>query len=205
MVTAHGSDEDPEIVFEDEDGTGDGQPGAEPIRRLFWLFQKAGLPFPPIPRELVPRLVEVEEWVYATREFEWSPLDIGSFVEEALTARPSDYVLIGHAGYGLDNWAMHYFLVLGPLAVFLQIPWGGVYNDDEAAVALMRERFEVLEQLIVTAERVLGSEERLLVVESAREGGSWARGFADAPAPELAWQETPNPVLTALLALERTG
>jgi hypothetical protein len=47
---------------------------------------------------------------------------VGSFVEQALERRCAEYVAVGHAGHGVNSYAMHYFLVYGPLRPFVQAP-----------------------------------------------------------------------------------
>ena len=44
-------------------------------------------------------------------------------MQEAGTEPVADYLLLGHAGHGIQSYAIHYYVVRGPLALFLQIGW----------------------------------------------------------------------------------
>lgn len=176
-----------------------------PLEELWWLFKDAGLPFPPLPRDLADRLREVDTWVFASREVEASPWDVDIFAAEAVEDDPPDYVLVAHTGYGVNSWAMHYFVVQGSLGIFLQVPWGGVYTDNEAAVARLKELFAAAGELIEAAADTLEPDERLVVVESARDGGRVARFPSGTPLAAVPWRRAPDPTLTALAALRPDG
>jgi hypothetical protein len=110
------------------------------------LFAGAGVPFPYVPPEMQSAFRQRSRWCYATREVQDSPYDIHRYVTDARSDAP-DYVLLAHAGRGVNSYAIHYFLVRGLLGLFVQAPWGGVYMDAEAAAARMREYFDLAEAL----------------------------------------------------------
>lgn len=176
-----------------------------PLEELWWLFKDAGLPFPPLPRGLADRLQEVEPWVFATRPIVTSPWDVDDYLEEAVAGSPPDYVLVAHTGYGVNSWAIHYFLVQGGLGIFLQIPWGGAYTDNDAAVARLRERFAAAADLIEAASQELDEDDRLVAVETVRHRGQLARFKAGTPTEKIAWRRAPDPMLAALMELRGTG
>lgn len=103
-------------------------------------FTREGLPFPPVPAPLEARLRAAGEHVFATREIAMGPYSIEHFTAEIDKApSPADYALLGFDGYGIDNWAVHYYLVEDALALFVQLPWGGAYTDaDEARARIVR-------------------------------------------------------------------
>ena len=37
--------------------------------------------------------------------------------------------MLSHSGHGVNSYAIHYYLVQRPLRMFLQLGWGGVYDD----------------------------------------------------------------------------
>ncbi len=110
-------------------------------------FTEAGLPLPPIPEQFANEIVEVREWTYGTREEGPSIYEIRDYVSEFLDAPPEPYLLFGHAGHGLNSYAIHYHLVVDGLGVFCQIGWGGVYMDHNSATQNVKLTFRLLEQL----------------------------------------------------------
>ena len=93
------------------------------------LFQKAGLSFPPIPPELSSQLKEQSEWLFSTRPIEVSPYILRHYVDEAEKSAVKDYALLAHSGHGVNSYAIQYYLVDGPLRMFLHLGWGGVYMN----------------------------------------------------------------------------
>ncbi len=154
-------------------------PALEEARRH---FAKVALPFPFIPAEMRQVFTKVDEWVYGTRsDIPWL-YDIRRYVLEAATKPVGNYLLLGQAGHGIQSWAMHYYLVRGPLALFLQIAWGGAYTDKSEAAHEMSTRFAQTEELIQAIEvaQRQGSfqpDERIIAVFSEFYDSFWARIF----------------------------
>ncbi len=147
-----------------------------PLHDLKEQFSKEGLPFPNTPTEMCDNLQEVAPWIYSTRSDIPNPYQISWFLEEVGTQPIADYVVLAHAGHGMNSYAMHYYLVRGNLALFLQIAWGGVYTDNDKAVKEMATAYLQAEQLtrkIETAQ--LNRNERLVVVLSDFYGCRWTR------------------------------
>jgi hypothetical protein len=71
---------------------------------------------------------------------EGTPPSIGG---SGLSADVEDYVVAGHAGHGTNSYAISDFLVYRPLAVFLQLPWGGVCMGDARREAEAQHRRRV--------------------------------------------------------------
>ncbi len=114
-----------------------------------------GLPCPTVPASLANRLHEVYEGSFSTRnEFEFSPYAFEHWAREPKECEVEDYVLVAHAGHGVNSWAMHYFLVIDRLQLFLQIPWGGAYMDKTTSTALVAEAFRLADELVKAAEAV---------------------------------------------------
>lgn len=133
------------------------------------LFTKAGLAFPPIPEELAPHFKRRDDWCFSSRPVTRSPYDIHSYVNEATTGTVQDYVLLAHAGHGINSYAIHYYLVRGSLQLFLQVGWGGVYMDKLATTADVNKCFRTAHELIQAVEMAvqrgrLQSHDRLTVV-----------------------------------------
>jgi len=142
------------------------------------LFSHEGIPFPFIPPEMRLAFAELSEWVYGTRPDAPWLYEIRKYVKEAATIRMADYLLLGHAGHGIQSYAMHYYVVRGPLALFLQIAWGGVYMDKDEAARNMEVRYTQAEEIIRAVEvsqrkNLFRPEERLIISASDFYGSSW--------------------------------
>jgi hypothetical protein len=140
------------------------------------LFTKEGLSFPYIPEEMIPQVKKLHSWIFGTREDTPSPYQIAKFVEEIDTKPVENYLIFGHAGYGTNSWAMHYFLVKDNLALFTQTSWGGIYTDNETAIKTMTDRFikaEKLSKIFATKKALLTAEKLLIVVISDFYGSGW--------------------------------
>jgi hypothetical protein len=144
------------------------------VEKARQLFQDAGLAFPAIPGELAVRLTELGPWLFSTRPLDASPYDLEHFLFEK-PRQGGDYVVLSHSGHGVNSYAIHYYLVRGYLRMFLQLGWGGVYMDDEAAAGNIRNCFSMADRLVQEAAVVgkLKANQRLIVVASAFYGSFW--------------------------------
>lgn len=166
-------------------------------------FAAERLPFPPIPAELADQGRQLGPWLFGTRPGTPSLYHLDWFVEEA-AGQPADYLLFGHAGHGINSWGMHYYLVRGPLALFLQCAWGGAYMDRAASTTALAARLTLAGQLIKAAEAAclagrLILPKRLIVVYSDFYGARWQLTY---PGDEDGvWQEGPLTLEEALAAI----
>jgi hypothetical protein len=138
------------------------------------LFDSWQLPLPPLPSDLASSLRVLGPSLLGTRQGTPSPYGIDWFLDD-LAAGPPDYLLLGHAGHGVNSWAMHYYLVSRTLALFLQLPWGGAYTDAEPATAAVATAFAGAERLILHPGRLgrLAPGQRLVVIDSAFAEPRW--------------------------------
>lgn len=119
------------------------------------LFQDAGLPFPTIPEKLAAKLTELGRWHFSTRpDIDVSPYNLQHYVDEVGQTRVKDYATVCHSGHGVNSYAIQYYIVQGPLRMFLHLGWGGVYTDAEAATARIRDCFSIADQIVTVAQRV---------------------------------------------------
>jgi hypothetical protein len=105
-------------------------------------FTKAGLPLPPIPSEFVVGLKEIEPWCFASRRVTGIEMYFfDRYLKEVRTSRVPAYVALSHAGHGINSYSLNYDLVVGSLALFAQVSWGGVYTGhfSEARQRLIRK------------------------------------------------------------------
>jgi hypothetical protein len=113
-------------------------------------FREAGLAFPQIPEELAVALEEKERWVFSTRDVKMWPYDIDRYVKESCDP-PSPYVVLAHAGYGFNSYVIAYYLVFGPLRLFLHLGFGGAYMNEGEDVIKIRECFSLADQILEAA------------------------------------------------------
>jgi hypothetical protein len=112
-------------------------------------FASSRLPLPPIPEPLRPVLRSPRSWCWSTRDIDPFAMYLfeRDFLADVLTGRAPDYVAVSHAGHGVNSYAINYHLVCGPLAVFMQVGWGGIYTDNAAAARRLGELWRRCEAL----------------------------------------------------------
>lgn len=137
-------------------------------------FEEAGLAFPTIPPDLAARLKEQEPWVFSTRTLNVWPYDLDHYVREP---RSDDYAILSHSGHGGNSYAIHYYLLFGGLAMFLQLAWGGCYMDNDQASASIARCFSLADKIVVATQPKLlpGTSQCLTIVASDFHGSYWVR------------------------------
>jgi hypothetical protein len=161
-----------------------GRDSGRDLARLEALLSEAGLTMPPMPADAESRLKEREEWCFSTRGFKVSPFDLLHHVRKAIGDASPDYVLVARAGSGPNREAMHYFLVQGPLQVFLQVGWGKTSNEQDRATKLTSECFALAHDLVAAVPQTLrrgrlSREGRLTVVGSDLGESFWEVAQSD--------------------------
>ena len=111
-------------------------------------FREAGLPSPPVPVALRGRIRARNEWIFSTRTGVPDPYALDWYLDEAAAGWPADYAVVGHDGHGMASWAIHLYVVSGPVGVFIQVPFGGAYTDDTAAAREIGSAFRAAERLL---------------------------------------------------------
>lgn len=147
------------------------------------LFAENNLPFPPIPTKFAPNIVEVADWIYGNRTEETYLYETNDFIRSSLMYQEDDYILFGHSGRGYNSWAIHYYLVEGPLSLFIQVGWGGALDDEEAnasTTSALGQFFNDAARLIQAVEEAqqkgyFKSGEKLIVEASTFNGYRWLR------------------------------
>lgn len=139
--------------------------------RLEALLAETGLTMPPMPADAEQRLKEREPWCFSTRALKAPPSDLAHYARKGIGGASPDYVLVAQAAHGLSRNALHYFLVQGPLQIFLQIGWPDASAERSRATELVSECFTLANQLATAVPRALQSgrvsrEGRITVVAS---------------------------------------
>ena len=126
----------------------DNTTGDQALQEARRLYDANHLPFPPIPTELAQRLVRIGEWLYGTRRDLPSPYLTEKYIHELREGVDTDYVVFGHAGHGTMSYALHFYLVQGPLALFLQHSWGNADSDPARDVETIARDYALADQII---------------------------------------------------------
>ena len=166
------------------------------IEKVRALFDAERLPFPPLSERAAAALREESPHLFSTRPLEVTPynLEIYSLEIQENPAVP-DYAVVGFDGHGINSWAAHCYLVEGPLALLIQLPWGGAYDDPDEARKTITAAFSWAEKLQADMRRareqgLIPEGWRLLVVASEFARPGWA--FVP-PAPHgpdaVAWHD----------------
>jgi len=137
-------------------------------------FESAGLTAPPVPAPLSPLVRKRGDWTFATCEVD--PMAMYMFRESlvamaTMTPDAADFLGVCHAGHGVNSYGINYQLRYGPIAIYTQTGWGGVYMDAQESAASVRRMFARCARLIEAAEaarpRFEGSTRCLFVAESS--------------------------------------
>ena len=148
------------------------------IEKARQRFAEAKLPFPPIPEEMKPSFTVISDFFFGTRPDATDLYGLLDYVEEVATKPVDDYLLIGHDGRGTSSYAIHYYLVRGPVALFVQRAWGGLHDEPKLAARILEhDLMEVAELLpaIDAARESFDAGERLIGIASDLNSSMWIR------------------------------
>lgn len=110
------------------------------------LARRLGLSRFPLPGGFEGRLRQLGPHVLTSREDDVGPYDMWRLRAE-LDDTDLEYALLGADGRGFNSWALHWHVVEGPLALLLQVQWGGVMSssgeDTEFAMGLVDRAVEL--------------------------------------------------------------
>jgi hypothetical protein len=142
----------------------------------FECYHDAGLRLPPVPHELLNRVVEQSEWQFATESADL--MDRTGFLEAARDPEAAPMVGFRNVGHGITSRWLCFRLILTPLAIFMRRSYGGVYNDNEASGSIINSATAQIEELIVLADtarrtRRIGPHQRVVLVVDAFGGSGW--------------------------------
>lgn len=158
------------------------------------LLLTEGLSFPPMPIEMASKLRKQSPFTYATGELNAPPYALEVHVNHFLrSSEPRDFAVLSLDGHGTNSWAFHYFLAHGPLALFIQLPWGGAYTDPTQARAEIERILSWSESLparlaSLKDRMLIGPEKKLLVVLSRFSRSRWAWvSPPEADLQDIAW------------------
>jgi hypothetical protein len=123
--------------------------------RVEAMLAEAGVRMPPMPADAESRLKEREEGCFSTRTFKVSPAELLHYVRKAIGGVSPDYALIAIARLADGGDGLHYYLVQGPLQLFLQLRWGTGPAERERAAAAVAECFALAHELVAVVPQSL--------------------------------------------------
>ena len=158
-----------------------------PLENAKQIFQKEGFDLPTIPVVLAKRIKRREKWLFSSRAIPKSPNFSSFYVDEVSNNKVGDYALISYSRNGASWMAIHYFLVFGPLHMFLELGRGGMYTDDEGdaiQVAEIRECFLLADKIVSATMAMCKANDRLTIFCSDFHGSYWVAPGQDAQETE---------------------
>lgn len=172
------------------------------MRKAARTLKKAGIRLPVIPAHLAPHLMELRDWTWSTRSLHAWPYTIRPFVQESFRSPWGDYALVSHDGHGVNSWALCYYTVVGRLRMFLQLAWGGAFEDAQHNRSEIREVFDLADELLnATTETVTDVARPTLLVVCQYPGGSaWMANPDPAEFKKRFTSATPQQTLRAALS-----
>ena len=131
------------------------------------------LPVPPIPVEMESSLTLITPNLLASSRLPAEPWNINLWLTALEQFNVQDMVVYGIDGFGVNSHALHYYLVRPHLAVFLQYPFGGIYQEPAnlEEVEGMLARISALDCLVDDlSDALFEGQDKLVVVNSGFAG-----------------------------------
>ncbi|KEQ13025.1 hypothetical protein GZ77_21650 [Endozoicomonas montiporae] len=157
----------------------------------------AGLPMPPVPRELSDQLLCPKDTEYfTTRSNTPNPWNLIWFIEEIEQKTPEHYLIFGVDGHGVESAAAHYYLVEQDIAVFHQ---SNLPTPSRPRLeADLTDQYELMATMAVAASDAkekgkLPEGSRIILVRPVNMPSSW--GIQPAPGQPVKWQKTSDALL----------
>lgn len=133
----------------------------------------AGLPFPPIPESLLPRVEKMADWEWGTAGTDPAALyNFRGHAQLVLVEASQDSMALSNAGHGVNSYGLQYQLAYRWIAVFAQVGWGGAYMDDTTQARKIGGVFGAVTRLLAVFDRISWSPPagwRLVVADSELE------------------------------------
>ncbi len=173
-------------------------------------FEEEGLSLPFIPEHKDKKLLKYGPCLYGSRDLDIRPFEVHGFIEEAISTSREPYFLLGVDGYGVENWALHYYVLHDNVAVPLQLKYPSAFSDE----VFLRERINGMfhgSKLLFLAlddakkQGKLGSpEQKLVILESDfyGKGWGWVNGQVEA-IPEQDWHSEGPILFDAIGSLDK--
>ena len=168
-----------------------------PLEQVRTLMLDAGLPMPPVPRQIADQLHRPDSASYfTTRESAPGPWDLMWFLQEVENKTPAQYLVLGIDGHGVESAATHFYLVEDDLAIFHQSQLASPYHPEpEDTLADQYDLIAIMAVAISQAKEkgYLPDDSRIVIARPGNLPPAW--GIQPAPGKPVDWQETTDPLL----------
>lgn len=127
--------------------------------------------------------------------------DLMDVLQEAWESAPDGALIAGIDGHGVRSWAFHLVLRSGPLLIGIQTQMAGIYDPEETTAQALDGAWELLSDLVETAQRLPPQDKTLVVCDADFAGQRWgwaAPGDWDA----IEWREEPPALFCGHMALQ---
>lgn len=135
-------------------------------------FASERLQFPPLPGRFASTLDAESDHLFVSgpAPVPYGPYSLTSWAF-GVGANTEAFAVAGFDGGGFNSWAAHYFVVEGPLGLFVQENWGGIYMDADkqrSLIAIAFDKSAKLQAKILQAQNrnLIPSGQRLVVIDS---------------------------------------
>ena len=168
-----------------------------PLEQARLLMQDAGLPMPPVPKQIADQLHRPYNASYfTTRQSAPGPWDFMWFLQEVENETPDQYMVLGMDGHGVESAATHFYLVEDDLAIFHQSPLSSPSHPDIEDT--LSDQYDLIAIMAVAITQAKGKgylpdDGRVVIVRPGNQPSAW--GIQPAPGKPVDWQETSDPLL----------
>ncbi|MGI9278753.1 MAG: hypothetical protein ACR2PX_03875 [Endozoicomonas sp.] len=171
----------------------------KPLEAARHLIQGAGLPMPPIPKNISKNLFRPEETNYFTSRVNTpGPWSLGWFLEEVEYGNPQNYVMIGIDGHGQESSATHFYLVEEDIAFFHQSQMVSPANPK--LETSLSDQYDLMAIIAVATAQAkengqMAKDSRLIIVRPAFRQAFW--GLQPTPGHPIDWKDAEDALLDA--------
>ena len=158
-------------------------------------YEAKKLALPYVPDHLVAAVQQVESrYLFATEpslplqpDFVpgWVQAIMAPDTDEQRQLMQRDYLFFGEAGYGVNSFFFYYYLHWGPVYLFYNHPFGGIYQD-AAATRINADMDRIAASIPRCIERPFAPGEAAIIIADSRPGHY---GWGMLRAGELDWQD----------------
>lgn len=139
-------------------------------------FESHGLAAPWLPAPLGDALRRVGPYVFSTIEpLPATPIWLPGWLDALDEGALPSFAMVGYDGRGSSTHAMHLYAAIGPLAVFVQVPWGTAFGNAAAQAANVAQVFASVAPLLRAAAARADEARRWVLVLSGFERSGWRK------------------------------
>ncbi|MRI32830.1 hypothetical protein EOPP23_07510 [Endozoicomonas sp. OPT23] len=168
-----------------------------PITDINQLMHGAGLPVPPLPKDLTELMFRPENCDYYTsRVSAPGPWSLNWFLEELENGNPDNYLITGIDGHGFLSTAAHYYMVDPDIAFFHQTALPSQVQPELEQT--LEDQYSLLAVMTVAVRQakeqgVIPNESRLIIASPASRPAVW--GVQPKPGQPVIWHDAEDALI----------